>query len=151
MHHECARVCTITTLTLVNKTQVFQPLAGSAAGGLMLATAVGYLSGSGACLGESLRDLLLGDGTLGGYLLWANMLSLGVLRWLLGTECSLYQVVDEAALRDPARRPVFGQVSIHADPKSRCAAGLTKPLLACAAEPPAHLLLGQLSCPVAPA
>jgi hypothetical protein len=55
---------------------------------------------SDACALDSMMLLINGDGGWFGYLLWAILLVLGIVRWIFGIECSIYAVVDDVVLAD---------------------------------------------------
>jgi len=83
-------------------TRAFLAITGSAVGGLMVGGCFSFFF-SGQSWLNSVRHLLDGTGGLVGYLAWAIMLSLGIVRWLVGFNCALYACVDEVEIDGSGR------------------------------------------------
>merc|ERR1712217_274885 len=77
-------------------------MGGSAVGGLMVGGCfcffVGVASECGSTWLDAVQSLLEGNGLMIGYCMWAVMLALGIIRWLVGFNCALYACVDEVQL-----------------------------------------------------
>jgi len=85
----------------------FLTVVGSTAAGLMVSSCLVFFSmawhggGEGFTWIDTLVIELDGNGSRMENWLWLVVFMLGILRWALGVECSLFDIIDDVALTDP--------------------------------------------------